>query len=203
MAHKTFISYKYSDAKGLRDRIIESLGSDATYYRGEDGYSDDLSSLKAETIKGRLKDMLFDTTVTIVIVSPEMLQSNWIDWEIEYSLREYERNGTTSHTNGVVGVVMNDWTGGTGWIKTNHNNADGYSSVSYNESKLFNIINKNRFNQAPKKYACESCRTVNSLNGSYIALVGQDDFLADPTRYIENAYDKSQKLWNYDLWKTS
>lgn len=202
MAHKTFISYKYSDAKGLRDRIIESLGSDATYYRGEDGYSDDLSSLKAETIKGRLKDMLFDTTVTIVIVSPEMLQSNWIDWEIEYSLREYERNGTTSHTNGVVGVVMNDWTGGTGWIKTNHNNADGCSSVSYNESKLFNIINKNRFNQAPKKYACESCRTVNSLNGSYIALVGQDDFLADPTRYIENAYDKSQKLWNYDLWKT-
>ncbi len=202
MAHKTFISYKYSDAKGLRDRIIESLGSDATYYRGEDGYSDDLSSLKAETIKGRLKDMLFDTTVTIVIVSPEMLQSNWIDWEIEYSLREYERNGTTSHTNGVVGVVMNDWTGGTGWIKTNHNNADGCSSVSYNESKLFNIINKNRFNQTPKKYACESCRTVNSLNGSYIALVGQDDFLADPTRYIENAYDKSQKLWNYDLWKT-
>lgn len=146
MAHKTFISYKYSDAKGLRDRIIESLGSDATYYKGEDGYSDDLSSLKAETIKGRLKDMLFDTTVTIVIVSPEMLQSNWIDWEIEYSLREYERNGTTSHTNGVVGVVMNDWTGGTGWIKTNHNNADGCSSVSYNESKLFNIINKNRFN---------------------------------------------------------
>lgn len=202
MAHKTFISYKYSDAKGLRDRIIESLGSDATYYRGEDGYSDDLSSLKAETIKGRLKDMLFDTTVTIVIVSPEMLQSNWIDWEIEYSLREYERNGTTSHTNGVVGVVMNDWTGGTGWIKTNHNNVDGCSSVSYNESKLFNIINKNRFNQAPKKYACESCRTVNSLNGSYIALVGQDDFIADPTRYIENAYDKSQKLWNYDLWKT-
>ena len=202
MAHKTFISYKYSDAKGLRDRIIESLGSDATYYRGEDGYSDDLSSLKAETIKGRLKDMLFDTTVTIVIVSPEMLQSNWIDWEIEYSLREYERNGTTSHTNGVVGVVMNDWTGGTGWIKTNHNNADGCSSVSYNESKLFNIINKNRFNQVPKKYACESCRTVNSLNGSYIALVGQDDFLADPTRYIENAYDKSQKLWNYVLWKT-
>lgn len=202
MAHKTFISYKYSDAKGLRDRIIESLGSDATYYRGEDGYSDDLSSLKAETIKGRLKDMLFDTTVTIVIVSPEMLQSNWIDWEIEYSLREYERNGTTSHTNGVIGVVMNDWTGGTGWIKTNHNNADGCSSVSYNESKLFNIINKNRFNQTPKKYACESCRTVNSLNGSYIALVGQDDFLADPTRYIENAYDKSQKLWNYDLWKT-
>ena len=124
--------------------------------------------------------MLFDTTVTIVIVSPEMLQSNWIDWEIEYSLREYERNGTTSHTNGVVGVVMNDWTGGTGWIKTNHNNTDGCSSVSYNESKLFNIINKNRFNQTPKKYACESCRTVNSLNGSYIALVGQDDFSLIP-----------------------
>lgn len=33
MAHKTFISYKYSEAQALRDRIIVALGEDATYYK--------------------------------------------------------------------------------------------------------------------------------------------------------------------------
>lgn len=28
MAHKTFISYKYSESQELRDRIIEALGDD-------------------------------------------------------------------------------------------------------------------------------------------------------------------------------
>ena len=31
MAHKTFISYKYSEAQNLRDRIIKALGDDASY----------------------------------------------------------------------------------------------------------------------------------------------------------------------------
>lgn len=43
MAHKTFISYKYSEARDLRDRIIEALGEDATYYKGETSDSLDLS----------------------------------------------------------------------------------------------------------------------------------------------------------------
>ena len=29
MAHKTFISYKYSESQELRDRIIQAMGSDA------------------------------------------------------------------------------------------------------------------------------------------------------------------------------
>lgn len=35
MAHKSFISYKYSESKELRDKIIKALGDDATYYKGE------------------------------------------------------------------------------------------------------------------------------------------------------------------------
>ena len=35
MAHKTFISYKYSESQDLRDRIIDALGEDAAYYKGE------------------------------------------------------------------------------------------------------------------------------------------------------------------------
>ena len=43
MAHKTFISYKYSEAQDLRDRIIKALGDDASYYQGETSDSPDLT----------------------------------------------------------------------------------------------------------------------------------------------------------------
>ena len=43
MAHKTFISYKFSEATRLRNRIIEAMGDDATYYKGETSDSPDMS----------------------------------------------------------------------------------------------------------------------------------------------------------------
>lgn len=106
MAHKTFISYKYSEAQDLRDRIIDALGDDATYYRGETSDSPDLSDTSTENIKNNLCNMMYDTSVTIVIISPNMKESKWIDWELEYCLKSITRKKRTSHTNGIVGVIM-------------------------------------------------------------------------------------------------
>ena len=92
MAHKTFISYKYSESQELRDRIIQAMGSDAAYYTGETSESPDMSDLKTATIRKKLADMIYSTSVTIVIISPHMKESNWIDWEIEYSLTQTTRN---------------------------------------------------------------------------------------------------------------
>lgn len=39
MAHETFISYKYSEAQDLRDKIVKALGDDAVYYKGNIGVS--------------------------------------------------------------------------------------------------------------------------------------------------------------------
>ena len=201
MAHKTFISYKYSEAKRLRDDIIDALGDNATYYQGETSDSPDLTDKTTETIREHLKDMIFDTTVTIVILSPNMKDSKWIDWEIEYSLREYSRNGKTSKSNGVVAVIQKK-NGDYSWLKTQVTNEDGHSSVQYDQSKLYKIINNNRFNQDPIKYSCEKCKTVNALTGSYISIVEEEDFLSDPDKYIENAYNKCQNISNYKLSKT-
>lgn len=60
MAHKTFISYKYSEAQNLRDRIIKALGDDASYYKGETSDSPDLTDTSTENIKKNLKDMMYD-----------------------------------------------------------------------------------------------------------------------------------------------
>ena len=202
MAHKTFISYKYSEARDLRDRIIEALGDDATYYKGETSDSPDLTDTSTENIKIALRNMMYDTSVTIVIISPLMKESKWIDWEIEYCIKDNTRKNRTSHTNGIIGVIMK-YEGSYSWFKTTNKNSDGCSYSSYDESKVYDIINRNRFNQNPKQYSCQLCKTVDSLTGSYIAYVEEDDFLKDPAMYIDNAYDKSENdASGYDLTKT-
>ena len=200
MAHKTFISYKFSEAQELRDKIIEALGEDSKYYNGETADSPDLTDTKTENIKNNLKNMIWGTSVTIVIISPNMTKSNWIDWEIEYSLKEIKRNDKTSRINGIVGVIMK-YNESYNWIRTETKNSDGHISVSTDNDKLCPIIVKNRFNQNPKEYFCEACKTVDSLMGSYISLVEEEDFLANPNKYIDNAFDKSKNINNYDITK--
>ena len=196
MAHKTFISYKYSDARWLREAIIDALQDDAAYYRGEDGFSEDLSGYTAETIKEHLKNIIYDTSVTILILSPEMLQSEWIPWEIEYSLKDVKRGDRCSHSNGIVGVIMRV-DGGYSWIKTTYQKPDGCIVSTYDDAKVPPIVAKNRCNQIPRVYVCDDCKSINELNGSYIAYVTEEEFLRDPIPYIENAFEKSQRLDNY------
>lgn len=202
MAHKTFISYKYSEAQDLRDRIIEALGDDAKYYSGETSDSPDLTDLTTETIKKKLSDMMYDTSVTILIVSPQMNQSEWIPWEIEYSLKKISRKGRTSRTNGIVGVVMKH-NGSYDWFISHGVNCHGSSVVYYQMDLLPEIASSNCFNSNPRQWHCNQCKTFDFLNGSYIALVEEEDFIANPTRYIDNAYDKSENDGEgYDLSRT-
>lgn len=203
MSHKTFISYKWSEAQKLRDDIIDALKEKASYYKGETSDSPDLTDTTTDNIKKNLRDMMYDTSVTIVIISPHMKESKWIDWEIEYCLKDETRKGRTSHNNGIVGVIMKYKGGGYDWFKATQKNEDGCSSIVYEESKVYDIINNNRFNQNPPKYSCDVCKTVNSLTGSYIAYVEEETFLKNPDKYINNAYDKSENdAAGYKLTKT-
>ena len=191
MAHKTFISYKWSEARDLRDKIINALGVDATYYKGETSISPDLTDTSTENIKKNLKDMMYDTSVTIVILSPKMKESNWIDWEVEYCLKNIGRKGRTSHMNGLVGVIMKtaeDYS----WFEKTEINYHGDLVVSYEMDKIFDIISQNHFNSDPQQWHCDKCRTYDQLNGSYIAFIEEEEFLSAPLRYINNAYDKSE-----------
>lgn len=191
MAHKTFISYKYSEARDLRDRIIEALKEDAAYYQGETSDSPDLTDTSTENIKKNLTDMMYGTSVTILIISPNMKDSKWIDWEIEYCLKNTTRKDRTSHTNGVVGVIMKV-NGNYDWFKYSTDNDDGCSVWNYRLEKVHNIIKNNRGNQNPKKYSCPNCKCIDALTGSYIAFVEEDTFIDNPQKYINNAYDKSE-----------
>lgn len=201
MARETFIAYKYSEAKDLRDEIIEKLGADASYYQGETAESPDMTTDKVDRIKNSLKNMIFGTSVTIVIISPNLKNSEWVDWEIQYSLKEYKRNSTTSRTNGIIGVIMK-YNGNYNWLISTRLNNDGCTTRNIDSSVLYNIINNNRYNlNTESKYSCPNCKTFDQLNGSYIALVEEDKFLENPKHFIENAYDKSKDIGSYNLSK--
>ena len=200
MARKTFISYKYSEAQDLRDEILKALGDDATYYQGETSDSPDLTDTSTENIKRNLSDMMYNTSVTIVVVSPNIKQSKWIDWEIAYCLKEISRKDRTSKTNGVVGVIQKV-NGGYNWLAKTSQNDDGCSVRTIDNSKLYEIINENRYNHNGHPYACNRCKTYDQLNGSYISLIDEASFLSDPNKYIENAYEKSEKVKEFKLSK--
>lgn len=201
MAHKTFIAYKYSEARGLRDDILEVLGDDAQFYMGETSDSPDLTDTTTENIKRNLRDMIYSTSVTIVIVSPNMQRSKWIDWEIEYYLKEIARHDRVSRANGIVGVVAKSG-GDYDWLVSRHKGNDGCTYRVFEEGKLYDIINANRFNCSDPSYTCSTCHTVDRLSGSYISLINQDTFLAEPDKYIENAAEKSRRIGEFEISKS-
>ena len=200
MAHKTFISYKYSEAQQSRDDILKALSDDAVYYQGETADSPDLTDDATNTVKKRLTDMMYGTTVTIVVLSPNMTSSKWIDWEIEYCLKEITRNGRASRTNGLVGVVQKV-NGDYDWLVTTSSMADGHSMRTIDNDKLYPIIHRNRFNLRNKSYFCSQCKTFDSLTASYMSIVDEGDFLRDPQRYINSAFEKAENWEDFDLVK--
>jgi len=105
MARKTFISYKYSDSKDTRDRIIKALGNDATYYKGETSDSPNMDDFKTETIRKKLSDMIYDTSVLIVVISTNVDKSEWVKWEINYATSKQTRGNRQSQPDGVVMVI--------------------------------------------------------------------------------------------------
>jgi hypothetical protein len=201
MARKTFISYKYSEAQNLRDSILGSLGENATYYQGETADSPDLTDTTTDNIKENLKRMIHGTSVTIIVVSPNMIESEWIDWEVEYSLKEITREDKTSRTNGVVGVIMK-FNGSYDWLKTSKKKDDGCTVWTYDSSKIHPVIKNNRYNlKGDSRFSCKQCKCYNWLNGSYVSLIEEDTFLGNPDKFIEGAYQKSEIFSDYDIIK--
>ena len=115
MGHKIFISYKYKDSNvksldkndtTVRDYVDKLQDYIEEYsehiYKGESD-DEDLSEYSDDQIWDLLKDRIFDSTLTIVLISPNMnngdKESNqWIPWEISYSLKEVSRKDINGNT---------------------------------------------------------------------------------------------------------
>lgn len=225
MGHKVFVSYKYGDTQvkdlGIKetglfgieisvttkarhyvDKLIGILGKENIYKGENDG--EDMGSLSDSTISSKLGDKIFDSSVTIVLISKGMKElftreiDQWIPWEISYSLREQRRRGRKSKTNGILAVVLPD----------ENDSYDYY--ISYSESLgcdmlntnfLFKILSNNIFNKKHPTTYVKQGYTIYKKDDSYIQSVRWNEFIANPEAYIEVAFEKSTRIDDYNIFK--
>ena len=112
MGRKIFVSYKYWDSDvyvvpnitvgipKVRDYVswLEKKFTERSdhIYKGEHD-DEDLSLRSEDYIWESLKDKIYDSSITIVLISPNIKErykcerSQWIPWEISYSLRKTTR----------------------------------------------------------------------------------------------------------------
>jgi hypothetical protein len=222
MGHKIFISYKYADDTvqplsktyfgGLSSRTtvrdyvdrMESFFDNSTHiYKGESD-NEDLSGYSEDSIWELLKDRIFDSSVTIVMVSPNMRERNrsdrsqWIPWEISFSLKEKTRNDRTSHANAVLAVVLPDRSGQYGyylqWLQNNHL----WGSIYSVNGGMFSIL-KNNMGNRKQTWACRNRECHNER--SYIMSVRWDKFIDFPDHYIEKAIAIKEDADCYEIKK--
>lgn len=189
MGRKIFISYKYWDSNvyavprltignpKVRDYVswLEEKFKERTshYYKGESD-NEDLSDKEDNYIWSKLKDKIYDSSITIVLISPNMKEphrwekSQWIPWEIAYSIRETTRKNFTSRSNAILAVILPD-----------RNNDYKY----YQQMSLFRIISDN-------------------IKNGYIQVVKWDDFRYNCDNYIEKAYQAQSNTNKYLLTKS-
>lgn len=189
MGRKIFVSYKYWDnsvypipdismsvpkvrdyVSWLEKKIKERTGH---IYKGEQD-NEDLSDKSEEYIWSKLKDKIYDSSITIVLISPNMKEFNrwersqWIPWEIAYSIRETSRNYYVSRSNAVLAVVLPD----------RENKYDYFSKM-----RLFKILNDN-------------------IRCGYIPVVKWEQFKYKLDYYMDQAYRKQSFTPRYLLVKS-
>ena len=186
MGRKIFISYKYWDSDvypvprfsdneaKVRDYVswLEEKFINRTeyYYKGESD-NEDLSEYSEKYIWNELKDKIYDSSLTIVLISPNMKEPNrweksqWIPWEISYSLRKTTRGYYTSQRNAVLAVVLPD----------KYNTYDYYCSM-----KMFSILKEN-------------------INNGYIPVVKWEKFKYNCDEYINKAYETQKNTSEYKI----
>lgn len=199
MGRKIFISYKYSDdsvkrlspykvatARDYVDIIQQKMERDGIHINKGEKDNESLAQFKDETIQTKLSDKIFDSSVTIVLLSPNMKErwisenDQWIPWEIAYSLKNKRRILSASKRNAILLVVLPDQCG-------------NYSYVEQ-PNFYFNIIKNNRNNlryEYPTKYLTNRC------SRSYMLQCNWDDFISNVNGWINAAVEIKEHAEQY------
>ena len=221
MGKRIFVSYKYADS-GVAPLLLAAVLGETTQarhyvtllesklkegdhiYKGEKD-NEPLDGFKNETIESKLRNKIFDSSVTIVLISKNMKDSSderdqWIPWEVAYSLKEITKNGVTSKTNAILLVALPDENGSYSYIV----NTLPCGVTSWDTPSLFYILRKNMFNRHDTNSSqCLSCSSPhhNGNDHSYAYPVRWDLFYDNIDDHIDHVVKLKENIADYKLTK--
>ncbi len=226
MGRKIFISYKYKDANvrqleqdnpyhqtigrdyvDVLQILLEKYGNNIN--KGEkDG--EDMSVLEDATIQSLLGDKIYDSSITLVLISPNMKDpllpetDQWIPWEVSYSLREQSRNGRTSKTNAVMAIVLPDANNSYEYYIKEHT-CPYCNSRTLFTGRLFKVLSVNMFNRYYPTFSTCIHHDANNRpetgECSYIPSVKWIDFISDVEGNLQRVERIKENIEAYNIKK--
>lgn len=225
MGNKIFISYKYADnhvqpigmqtifnQTTARDYVteIQTLLADDHINKGEKD-EEPLAHFKDSTIASKLRDKIWDSSISIVVISKGMKNQfepeseQWIPWEVAYSLKEHRRGDKVSRSNALLAVVLPDESNSYEYYIQEHTCAKCDATI-YRTDTLFNVLAKNMFNIKNSRATYSDCPehqagTIYFGEHSYIQSVRWSEFKLLPNVYIDRAIEINNNIDNYQMYK--
>jgi hypothetical protein len=227
---KVFISYKYGDmevqkleninwpeitkARDYVNFLQDKFEETPHIFKAEED-DNDLSRFKDATIESKLRKKIYDSTVTIVLFSKNMIDpaaeedQQWIPWEVSYSLKEHARDGRKSGSNALLAVVLPDKEGSYEYYIVD-NICPTCKCRSLSAFKLFRMLRENMFNIKKSKQELSECPNHLDNNKpylgypSYMYSVKWSDFTQNNSsidEYLKIAIDINERIDNYDITK--
>lgn len=222
-SRKIFVSYKYKDwdvsplseytptedtsylytPRHYVDKIIEIVGANHIYKGELSGES--MADLTDDTIESKLKEKIFDSSITVVLISPNMFdrsipeKDQWIPNEISYSLRYKTRGDKNSNPNAMLAVVLPDVNGNYDYAVRHQNCVTTWLTNTY-----FSILGDNMFNRKTKnQQICTTCGSTHHFGSdhSYIHPVKWSDFIGNHNSYIDHALSLRESLNDFEIKK--
>ncbi|KFZ25761.1 MAG: hypothetical protein KQ78_02056 [Candidatus Izimaplasma bacterium HR2] len=175
MKRNVYISYIHSDSMNFKFKIMDKFKGRKYKYSNEET---DLTSNTKESLL-KLEKKISHMDVTVVLISRNILNSNQIQHEIEYSLD----NSFSNSPKGIIGVVIPDKGNDYSYIMKKGPKGTWVAD----KSKLPDIISSNINNEV-------ELENKNNVNyNSFISIYKWEDFINDFNNCINIAYEKATK----------
>lgn len=204
MTRRVFISFRFSDGIQYKRALDDLFDSSVEVINCSEDV--DRSNMSEATIRSHLYKKLSDTSVTIILLTPNALNyekdisgiiDDWTYDEVRYSLEDR----TNNRTNGLVAVYVPEIqdTLLSKHICSKCSKGCTISSIPDRE----HLFRKNMMNikGAYASHVCNEKGIFDFDKDSYCSLISWNDFVGNYGSYIDKAADKRDRRNEFDIVK--